>query len=60
LLVREMPSVRMRILMSVTGIEDPEFAREFLQNNGWQLAIDRQLQARAGGEPGWGWIPRTL
>jgi hypothetical protein len=50
----------MRILMSVTDIEDPEFAREFLQNNGWQLAIDRQLQARAGGEPGWGWIPRTL
>ena len=24
-------------LMSSTGIEDPELAREFLQDNGWQL-----------------------
>ena len=35
-------------LMNVTGIQDVDFAREFLQGNGWQLAISVNAYQRMG------------
>ena len=47
------------MLMAVTGIEDAEFAREFLQDNGWQLepAVNQYMLLTEDGGGAGGGVP---
>ncbi len=47
------------MLMAVTGIEDAEFAREFLQDNGWQLepAVNQFMVMTEDGGGAGGGVP---
>ena len=48
-----------QMLMAVTGIEDAEFAREFLQDNGWQLepAVNQYMLLTEDGGGAGGGVP---
>lgn len=48
-----------QMLMAVTGIEDAEFAREFLQDNGWQLepAVNQYMVMMEDGGSAGGGVP---